>query len=420
MRLARLVAVGLASALIIAFTPTAASSWDVPAPDWASATGMPADFVWGTWTPCDPNYREDHCVVGAVWTKEDGTKVQGKWVPNPDFKFAEWNQVWNKSSDGKDLQNFNRGIRSIGAYSFAGLTTPCGDDRLYPDVRATTSAMQAHLIFTCATLAKAKLFDERFSVTIKSTHLLGRVGAVSSNGRKPEIAFSVEDSTYTLTTNFAYFPADITSTPGVSLDVCRQNQERAIDGGWAWMTSMFWLHRWNDPYLAKNPGDLIAATNGWNCGGLLLWDESESALVMQVGAPHYDVDGSVIEGWYEGQIRGRYLIARYGVTPALAAGRARLEVTYQNGEVKVATLTASYDSATDWIIFRGYGFTYSAPKLILRFEKDATPVVEPTPPPATPVALPKAKTIVIKCVKGKVVKKVSGVKPKCPAGFKKR
>jgi hypothetical protein len=47
--------------------------------------------------------------------------------------------------------------------------------------------------------------------------------------------------------------------------------------------------------------------------------------------------------------------------------------------------------------------------------------VEPTPTPtpsASATAKPVAKKITITCVKGKAVKKVTAVKPKCPTGYK--
>jgi hypothetical protein len=51
-------------------------------------------------------------------------------------------------------------------------------------------------------------------------------------------------------------------------------------------------------------------------------------------------------------------------------------------------------------------------------------VAEPTPTP-TPVASAPAKAIAkksisITCVKGKTSKKVTGVNPKCPTGYKKK
>ena len=175
----------------------------------------------------------------------------------------------------------------------------------------------------------------------------------------------------------------------------------------------------NDPLLAINPGDMIAGTNGWNCGGNMYWDGKEEALVMSVGAPHYDIDGTVVDGWYEGAIRGRYITSRFGIKPQQAAGSARLEIVYENGERKVATISAKYDSATDWLYLKGYGFTYSSPKLMVKFDKPAE-VVEVKPvaevKPVVTVAVKKSIT----CVKGKTTKKVTAVKPVCPTGYKKK
>jgi hypothetical protein len=53
-----------------------------------------------------------------------------------------------------------------------------------------------------------------------------------------------------------------------------------------------------------------------------------------------------------------------------------------------------------------------------------TPVATPTPTPtptATPTVIaPVAKKIIITCIKGKSTKKVSGVNPKCPKGYRKK
>jgi hypothetical protein len=51
--------------------------------------------------------------------------------------------------------------------------------------------------------------------------------------------------------------------------------------------------------------------------------------------------------------------------------------------------------------------------------------VDPAPSPtvsatATPTPKPTQKKITIACIKGKTVKKVTAIKPKCPPGFKRR
>jgi hypothetical protein len=88
------------------------------------------------------------------------------------------------------------------------------------------------------------------------------------------------------------------------------------------------------------------------------------------------------------------------------------------------------------------GFTLRRGTLELKSvaEPTPTPTTSPTPTPtpsptpsvsatSTPapvaskavvVSTPKAKTVTIQCVKGKTVKKVTGVNPKCPSGYTKK
>jgi hypothetical protein len=86
-----------------------------------------------------------------------------------------------------------------------------------------------------------------------------------------------------------------------------------------------------------------------------------------------------------------------------------------------------------WLHLSAAGFTFSSPTLKVKLTQDAnaiapapTPTAEPsaaaTPAPAAstaPVAVAKKKSI-ITCVKGKMMKKVTAVSPKCPAGYKKK
>ena len=84
------------------------------------------------------------------------------------------------------------------------------------------------------------------------------------------------------------------------------------------------------------------------------------------------------------------------------------------------------------------GFTLRRGTLELKVVADPTPTpsTSPTPSPvatatptpvatpvATPIAVistPQAKSTTIQCVKGKTVKKVTGINPKCPSGYKKK
>ena len=72
---------------------------------------------------------------------------------------------------------------------------------------------------------------------------------------------------------------------------------------------------------------------------------------------------------------------------------------------------------------------YYCPNLTINYgnfnSSTPTPIAVPTPTPiaavpAVPTPTPKVlKSITIKCIKGKLTKKVSGKNPKCPSGYKR-
>jgi len=89
------------------------------------------------------------------------------------------------------------------------------------------------------------------------------------------------------------------------------------------------------------------------------------------------------------------------------------------------------------------GFTFSKPVIRVKYEFGNTVEATPVPVTSTPTAIPSAsatptpsvtpsasatptptpnvvKKLTIKCVKGKLVKKVTAVKPVCPKGYKKQ
>lgn len=384
---------------ILALSPLTLStaSASAPAPTWAKETGLPASFTWGNWFPCQSDYQVTDCISSVTWLKADGSRMAGVWTAKPEFKFSEFKQTWFKETNGESAQDFLESVALAGSYQFEGLITPCGDDRIVIDVRPVRGGFQVNGKPTCDTHFQSK-FEERFEIALKSKFLKGFVGGVSSTGKDPRISFTSGSGgdILSITANFAYTAWSYSSDNGVRRDVCKRNEFKADGGGWGFWNVMFWTVRNGDEWLSQHPGDMISGTNGWNCGGGMYWDPKESGLVMQVGSPHYDVDGSVIDGWFEGAIRGRYITQRFGIQPGVAAGRAQLEIVYNDGVKKIATITAKYDATSDWLYLKGYGFTYSNPKLVVKFNQTIT------------------------CIKGSVMKKVSASKPVCPAGYKKK
>lgn len=136
---------------------------------------------------------------------------------------------------------------------------------------------------------------------------------------------------------------------------------------------------------------------------------TDSSLVYKVAGYHYLADGSLNLGTYDLIMRKETARCLYGFSSAPIS--ASVSVTSESGSENVAT--TNFTESGDWDHFSAYGFTFSNPRIQVKLNQAAAP----TPKPSTPSV---AKKTTITCVKGKVVKKVTAVSPKCPAGYKKK
>ncbi len=147
-------------------------------------------------------------------------------------------------------------------------------------------------------------------------------------------------------------------------------------------------------------------------------NKGEGTLEYQVAAPHFTTKGDEFLGTYDLIMRSDVARCVYGFTSAPI--RAELSIVNDQGNQKVATEILG--ERNGWLYLSAGGFTYSSPTIKVKLEQDAPP---PAPAPsATPTpsasAKPAAKAVTITCIKGKVSKKVTAVKPKCPTGYKKK
>ncbi len=165
-------------------------------------------------------------------------------------------------------------------------------------------------------------------------------------------------------------------------------------------------------------------------GAMPTFSASDGVLNYKVSAPHYAADGSDFQGSYDLVLRSD--IARCIYQFSSAPISATVNVTSSDGGVQRVASTVLSESK-GWLHLGAYGFGFSAPTVKMKLiQEKATPVVVTVPSP-TPVAAPIAPAPVIAkvispapasktitCVKGKTTKKVSGIKPVCPAGYKKK
>ena len=140
-------------------------------------------------------------------------------------------------------------------------------------------------------------------------------------------------------------------------------------------------------------------------------------------------DGTTLfKGVYNLVMRSDVARCLYGFSKAPV--KATVSVIGASGSPEVATVIVGEKDG--WLYLSANNFEFSSPTVQVKLTQDApapapTPTVSESAAPATPApstpATPTAaplKKITITCVKGKTSKTVSGVKPTCPSGYKKK
>lgn len=149
------------------------------------------------------------------------------------------------------------------------------------------------------------------------------------------------------------------------------------------------------------------------------FNNDTQSLDYKVMSPHYTSKGEVARGTYDLRIRSEVARCIYGFSKAPI--QASISIISEDGSSQTATQTIN--ESDGWLSLSASGFTYSSPTISVKLSQVA-PTPTPTPSViATETSTPKptAKTLkVITCVKGGKSKKISGVNPKCPTGYKKK
>jgi hypothetical protein len=145
----------------------------------------------------------------------------------------------------------------------------------------------------------------------------------------------------------------------------------------------------------------IVSTNATSfIAGPPTFNSAEQSLDYKVAAPHYLPNGEEFKGTYTLSIRSDVARCLYGFTSAPIS--AKVSIVSATGNSSVAT--TALNEKNGWITLTANGFTFSSPTIKVKLTQDK--------------AISKKK-LTISCVKGKVTKKVTGLTPKCPSGYKK-
>lgn len=225
--------------------------------------------------------------------------------------------------------------------------------------------------------------------------------------------------------SFGYTKGVVGANPGDPMIFPYMEYFRTIVGDKTTEQTTYWSissTTWTsqNPCLADSKRVLgVVTTNAMGYEGTAPKFEN-GTLNYRVTGMHFGPDGKSLNlGTYDLLLRSDAARCLYGFSNAPVS--ASVSITSGDGSQNVATTVVSEKDG--WLKLQAAGFTFSEKTIRLKLNQESaapttSPTAEPTPTAsAVPVV---AKKSTIQCVKGKVVKKVTAVKPKCPVGYKKK
>jgi hypothetical protein len=291
------------------------------------------------------------------------------------------------------------------------------------------TAMQAtiRLSSTAAGWYRARLTDpdiqiSDFSPTNNRVKIYGKTVSVPTFvvKRKASELDSVEKN---FADSFGYSKGVVGANPGEPLIFPYIDHFRKVVGDKTTEQTTYWSvssTTWTsqNKCLADSKRVLgIVTTNAMGYDGTAPKFE-DGTLNYRVAGLHYGPDGKSLNlGTYDLLLRSDAARCLYGFSNAPIS--ASVSITSGDGSQNVATTVVTEKDG--WLKLQAAGFTFSEKTIRLKLDQaSVNPTPSPTATPTASAAPVVAKKITIQCVKGKTVKKVTAVKPKCPTGYKKK
>lgn len=158
---------------------------------------------------------------------------------------------------------------------------------------------------------------------------------------------------------------------------------------------------------------IVLSSNAWSMENPK-WNSTNNSLEIKLNSPSFDHKGNKTIGYLELEIPQTLAKCLWNLKSD-SVSKLDVEVFYdQNNEKQVVSLIQT--SSMESIRLIANNFHYSSPTFAFKLPQSE---YVSRPPQSSITPGKTMKKITISCNNGKVTKKVSGVNPKCPTGYKK-
>lgn len=265
-------------------------------------------------------------------------------------------------------------------------------------------------------------------ITIKSNSVATNTGTLTANMKNPFVTVATgSDGVGRTTIQGTVYPNQYNcKVPGKPFvpgqdqsKVCaeRDSYAETASTGFA-ITLMPYIYQFEK--LKGFPAGGIFVTGPTGSLGQVQYDQDQGQIIVPMFGPHFLFDQKTLnKGWMEVAIKGEVIRRAFNLEPSLAGQVAKVEISYAEGQSDIATYNSRYLKELDTFEIRAYNFGFSAPTLRLKMPP-AKKSSSASSNNQSQGSSASSKKSTITCVKGKLVKKVSGVRPACPKGYRKK
>jgi hypothetical protein len=144
---------------------------------------------------------------------------------------------------------------------------------------------------------------------------------------------------------------------------------------------------------------------------------SRGSLNYTLASPHFQPNGDPFEGTYDLLLSSSAARCLYNYSSAPLT--ASVTITNEGGSTQVATSTLQ--ESDGWLRLDVKGFHFSKPTIEVALKQEKTTVEStPLPTPSPTRAMVGSKKSSIICIKGKISRVTTNIKPICPTGWIKK